>query len=540
MSGVDKTPPRRLSDPPAIKRTTQELPPSVRPARTLMWRSESCGTADSRHRSKGSPTRPSRQQRGTIGHEHPGKGRNRKCQEERGNDVHSEEPAQPRKRLTQEQREIALGCEEPGQSQIWKPQEEAQLQLKAPECAEGPEQEPVTEGTSVDGGQRRQRAHCSVDEGVQKRHNEKYPGLLGRLQPAVHVSPGPHSAHVSTMDTLKNVKGCVERQSYRAEPAQFEPEQPAGAVTRDKSPGKSERRSPEEKMCDTEKVVGVNLDADRRGRHLQPDSLRGAQTQSCTDSVSNGILNNKMSTPEAAEKALEDQEKGRGLDHGPDVTEDMEKEIRSALGPGPQDEILSCAFKLQITREDLWTLKNTQWLNDKIINFYMNLLMERNQNQGYPALHAFNTFFYTKLKFGGYRSVKRWTRAVNLFAKELILVPVHLDVHWSLVVTDLRKKSIVYLDSMGQKRPDILELIFCYLQDESKARRNRDLSPSEWKQYSMPAEEIPQQLNGGDCGVFTCKYADYISRGQPITFSQQHMPLFRKKMVWEILHKRLL
>lgn len=56
----------------------------------------------------------------------------------------------------------------------------------------------------------------------------------------------------------------------------------------------------------------------------------------------------------------------------------------------------------------------------------------------------------------------------------------------------------------------------------------------------MPAEEIPQQETNSDCGMFTCKYADYISRGQPITFSQQHMPLFRKKMVWELLHQCLL
>lgn len=166
--------------------------------------------------------------------------------------------------------------------------------------------------------------------------------------------------------------------------------------------------------------------------------------------------------------------------------------------------------------------------------------MARNQSQGYPALYAFNTFFYNKLKSGGYRSVQRWTKTVNLFAKELILVPIHQGVHWSLVVTDLREKSLVYLDSRGHKRPDVLELVFHYLQDESQARRHVELNPLEWKRYSMAAEDIPQQKNGSDCGMFTCKYADYISRGQPITFSQQHMPLFRKKMVWEILHQCLL
>lgn len=104
-----------------------------------------------------------------------------------------------------------------------------------------------------------------------------------------------------------------------------------------------------------------------------------------------------------------------------------------------------------------------------------------------------------------------------------------------LVVIDLRKQSIVYLDSMCQKGKNICETIFQSLQNESKTRRNIELDPVEWKQYSLTSQEIPQQLNGSDCGMFTCKYADYVSRDQPVTFSQQHMPLFRKRMVWEIL-----
>lgn len=114
------------------------------------------------------------------------------------------------------------------------------------------------------------------------------------------------------------------------------------------------------------------------------------------------------------------------------------------------------------------TLKNTRWVNDKVTDFYMNLLMERNKKQGYhQPTHLIPSCTPSESVGGGYRSVKRWTQAVNLFAKELILVPVRPDVHWSLVVVDLRKKSIFYLESMGQKRPDIFELIFHYLQDES-------------------------------------------------------------------------
>lgn len=218
----------------------------------------------------------------------------------------------------------------------------------------------------------------------------------------------------------------------------------------------------------------------------------------------------------------------------------MEKEISNALGHGPPDEILSSAFKLRITRGDIQTLKNYHWLNDEVINFYMNLLVERSKKQGYPALHAFSTFFYPKLKSGGYQAVKRWTKGVNLFEQELVLVPIHRKVHWSLVVMDLRKKCLKYLDSMGQKGHRICEILLQYLQDESKTKRNTDLNLLEWTHYSMKPHEIPQQLNGSDCGMFTCKYADYISRDKPITFAQHQMPLFRKKMVWEILHQQLL
>ena len=166
----------------------------------------------------------------------------------------------------------------------------------------------------------------------------------------------------------------------------------------------------------------------------------GTRAQIILDSGrGNSLLPNKMAVLAAEKKPLTDQERGREMDQILDITEDMEKEIENALGPGPQEEILSSRFKLQITRGDIQTLENGQWLNDEVINFYMNLLVERNENQGYPALHVFSTFFYPKLKHSGYSSVKRWTRGINLFEKELILVPIHQRVHWSLVVIDVRK-----------------------------------------------------------------------------------------------------
>ncbi|XP_062988402.1 sentrin-specific protease 2 isoform X2 [Elgaria multicarinata webbii] len=176
----------------------------------------------------------------------------------------------------------------------------------------------------------------------------------------------------------------------------------------------------------------------------------------------------------------------------------------------------------------------------EVINFYMNLLVERNKRPGFPVLYAFSTFFYPKLNSVGYDSVRRWTKEVDLFQHDMILVPIHIRVHWALVVIDMRRETIKYYDSMGQNGHRICIRLLQYLQEESKSKRNLDINVSSWTLYSVKPHEIPQQLNGSDCGMFTCKYAEFISRDKPIEFTQRHMPYYRKRMVWEILHQQLL
>ncbi|XP_065798344.1 sentrin-specific protease 2 isoform X1 [Muntiacus reevesi] len=411
----------------------------------------------------------------------------------------------------------------------------------------------VTEMISEEGGKGLRRPHCTVEEGVQKEEREKYRRLLERLKEGGHgnsVSPvtSTHqSSQRSQMDTLKT-KGWGEEQSHGLKTTQFVPKQfphpgiePVTPSVEAWSLNHWTARCSKGKFSDTEKTVGIRLENEcRRGLQLEPDLSEEVSARLRLGSGSNGLLRRKVSVLDAKEKGCPSRERDKRTEDLLELTEDMEKEISNALGHGPQDEILSSAFKLRITRGDIQTLRNYHWLNDEVINFYMNLLMERNKRQGYPALYAFSTFFYPKLKSGGYQAVKRWTKGVSLFEQELILVPIHRKVHWSLVAIDLRKRCLKYLDSMGQKGHRICEILLQYLQDESKTKRNIDLNLLEWTHYSMKPHEIPQQLNGSDCGMFTCKYADYISRDKPITFTQHQMPLFRKKMVWEILHQQLL
>nr|XP_009785328.1 PREDICTED: ubiquitin-like-specific protease ESD4 isoform X6 [Nicotiana sylvestris] len=70
---------------------------------------------------------------------------------------------------------------------------------------------------------------------------------------------------------------------------------------------------------------------------------------------------------------------------------------------------------IDITGEILQCLRPGAWLNDEVINVYLELLKEREKRepQKFLRCHFFNTFFYKKLISGkggyNYQSVKRWT-----------------------------------------------------------------------------------------------------------------------------------
>ncbi|KAM8833284.1 sentrin-specific protease 2 isoform 2-T2 [Synchiropus picturatus] len=225
----------------------------------------------------------------------------------------------------------------------------------------------------------------------------------------------------------------------------------------------------------------------------------------------------------------------------PRLTKEMAAQVSASLAHKDPNLVLSSAFKLRITPRDLATLQEGGWLNDEVINFYFSLLMEQSSSRSSgPRVYSFSTFFLPKLQSGGHPAVKRWTKAVDLFLHDLILVPLHLGIHWALAVIDLKSKTVKSYDSMGQRHDEICALLLLYLQEELRVKKGRELDCVKWTVCSVRASEIPQQRNGSDCGVFACKYADYITKEKPFTFKQCHMPLFRKLMIWEILNRKLL
>lgn len=239
---------------------------------------------------------------------------------------------------------------------------------------------------------------------------------------------------------------------------------------------------------------------------------------------------------------LDEEEPEEEEETYPELTDEHTGVIKRALYGGQRTEVIINKFNISITRNDLATLIGDNWLNDEVINFYMNLLVERSEQRaddGFLRVYAMNTFFIPKLLSAGHSGLKRWTRKVDIFTYDIIPVPVHVGrVHWCMAIIDLKNKAIRYYDSMGTPNNTVLNALEQYLQDESLDKRKKPFDTSEFAKENM--RECPRQMNGSDCGVFSCMFAEHETRNREIGFTQEHMPYFRNKMIFEIAQGRLL
>lgn len=240
-----------------------------------------------------------------------------------------------------------------------------------------------------------------------------------------------------------------------------------------------------------------------------------------------------------------------------------------------------------INAEDIYKLKPHCWLNDEIINSYFQLLVDRSErmvlarnrklpnglsngsklegadvtaggnrdlssSDGFgnevPQITYINSFFYAKLvsikdrRAGSYSydysRIRRWTRKDNVFAYDIMLIPINVqNVHWSLGVINFKEKTVSHLDSMGgSDMLSVCDNLLRWVRDEAQDKGVKDFDPEAWRTAEV---KVPQQNNSDDCGVFTCKFGDWVSRGwKQFTFTSEHMEYFRSRIAHELLMGR--
>lgn len=210
---------------------------------------------------------------------------------------------------------------------------------------------------------------------------------------------------------------------------------------------------------------------------------------------------------------------------------------------------------ITVTNEDLFCLNDGEFLNDVVVEFYIKYLYNNRLTASQrEKTHIFNTFFYDQLRKENKESssglslqrrrhsqVKRWTKHVDLFSKDFIIVPINDESHWFLAiicfphlvgcasisskhclptvsdhttsVTDETKNPcILIFDSLknGANRWNVAVILREYLQvewDEKKAKtEGAKIFDKSIMKGATPG--CPQQSNSSDCGIYLLHYIE--------------------------------
>lgn len=180
----------------------------------------------------------------------------------------------------------------------------------------------------------------------------------------------------------------------------------------------------------------------------------------------------------------------------------------SKRGSGGGSNVVLTYENIQITEDDLDCLKTHQFLNDKIINFFLIYLHRTLLNdEQREKVHIFDSFFSEALEHMDQQRVERWLRRVNVFEKDYLLVPALIDEHWFLIIichpvnitkpatgratttnnnnsiheSPRRKRSrIVILDSMPDharlKKPHLIEYLYNFFRIACVTQKNMSRS----------------------------------------------------------------
>ncbi|PUZ61256.1 hypothetical protein GQ55_4G261200 [Panicum hallii var. hallii] len=211
---------------------------------------------------------------------------------------------------------------------------------------------------------------------------------------------------------------------------------------------------------------------------------------------------------------------------------------------------------VEISSDDIRCLQPESLLSSPIMNFYIMYLQEPMSPISRPRgeYHIFNTYFFSKLeamtskedKTTYFLKLRRWWKGVDIFEKAYVLLPVHAETHWSLVIICMPTKEdqagpiILHLDSLKfHSSRLIFSVVSRFLKEEWNCLKENvssaecPLRETVWKNFPRKIEkktiEVPQQENDYDCGLFVLYYMQRFIQEAPKRLQKKDLSMFGKR-----------
>ena len=203
------------------------------------------------------------------------------------------------------------------------------------------------------------------------------------------------------------------------------------------------------------------------------------------------------------------------------------------------EEKVTRTLQTDLRYMDLVPLQSQGWYQDNVIDSYFELLQERSSNKPslVPSLEVLITKFYTKLVHSGYKGVKRWRENHSIFTCDLVLMPVNIERHWSLLAFHMSARTVTYYCSLRLRMPNVLVLAKDFIVNEANAKNISSFNVDNWT-FDQDLN-VPQQPNGFDCGAAICMFAEHLARRTPIPKKMPASDRLRTMQGLELLRSQL-
>jgi len=206
-------------------------------------------------------------------------------------------------------------------------------------------------------------------------------------------------------------------------------------------------------------------------------------------------------------------------------------------------QIVQSIDKTTIRAESIRLLLDQNTVTDEVVNAFGRILHTRYTRRLCKFLPtSFFEGLYNPMGKAKYRTkaqldldkVKGFTADVNIFEYQILLIPVLVHNHWTLIYADTRLLQVGYLDSDGDGGLEYILAVRRWLAREWK-RFYKTPFP-DWRTVPSSLALIPQQGDTKACGIFMLMNMTLLADGQDVSrFNRDHIGAAREYIAHSIL-----
>ncbi|KAG0687087.1 hypothetical protein C6P40_002889 [Pichia californica] len=187
-----------------------------------------------------------------------------------------------------------------------------------------------------------------------------------------------------------------------------------------------------------------------------------------------------------------------------------------------------------ITNDDFKCLYNGNWINDTLVDFFLNYHLKLSIENKIPKsnnIEILNSFFFTSLSrpredLNYYMNVKSWFKLNDtLFDKDFVIIPIMQDLHWYFVViTDLKYLKKKHMKLKLLKENDQIDNFNTINSDSDNHEDNDDKDNS--NNTNLKIVDNSQSQNLDNTNIYLNDLSISQNKDDVISIDEEESPLY--------------